>query len=90
MLMQVLFRKNKYTDEIIAFLPEIPVNRGMIMSYMHIGQHSEAALPFYYWDTVKANKEEYNNLYDELCKIYEEKLKIKQKINYDLLRDSWR
>lgn len=47
--MQVLFRKDKYTNEVIAFLPEIPVNTGMIMSYMHIGQHDEAALS-YYWD----------------------------------------
>ena len=89
MLMQVLFRKDKYTNEVIAFLPEIPVNTGMIMSYMHIGQHDEAALS-YYCDTVKANKEEYNDLYDALCEIYEEKLRIKQRINYDLLRDSWR
>lgn len=76
--MQVLFRKDKHTNEIIAFLPEIPVNTGMIMSYMHIGQHDEAALS-YYWDTVKAYKEEYNDLYDELCEIYEEKLRIKQR-----------
>lgn len=87
--MQVLFRKDKYTKEVIAFLPEIPVNRGMIMSYMYIGQHDEAALS-YYWDTKKANKEEYNDLYNELCEIYEEKLQIKQRLNYDLLRDSWR
>lgn len=87
--MQVLFRKDKHTNEIIAFLPEIPVNTGMIMSYMHIWQHDEAALS-YYWDTVKVNKEEYNDLYDELCEIYEEKLQIKQRINYDLLNDSWR
>lgn len=87
--MQVLFRKDKHTNEIIAFLPEIPVNRGMVMSYIHIGQHDEAALS-YYWDTVKANKEEYNDLYNELCEIYEEKLQIKQRLNYDLLNDSWR
>ena len=87
--MQVLFRKDKHTNEIIAFLPEIPVNTGMIMSYIHIGQHDEAALS-YYWDTVKVNKEEYNDLYDELCEIYEEKLQIKHRINYDLLNDSWR
>lgn len=87
--MQVLFRKDKHTNEIIAFLPEIPVNRGMVMSYMHIGQHDAAALS-YYLDTIKANREEYSDLYDELCEIYEEKLEIRQRINYDLLRDSWR
>ena len=87
--MQVLFRKDKYTKEVIAFLPEIQVNRGMVMSYMHIGQHDEAALS-YYWNTVKANKEEYNDLYNELCEIYEEKLQVKQRLNYGLLSDSWR
>ena len=30
--MQVLFRKDKHTNEIIAFLPEIPVNRSVFES----------------------------------------------------------
>ena len=87
--MQVLFRKDKHTKEIIAFLPEVPVRYGMIACYTHLEQHDEASLS-YYWDTIKANKEEYNDLYDELCEIYEEKLQIKQRLNYDLLYDFWR
>ena len=33
---KVIFRKNG--NDILAFLPEIRVNYGNIMSYMHIGQ----------------------------------------------------
>ena len=43
---KVIFRKDK-EGNIIAFLPELRVNRGNIMSYMHIGQHSEASYQFY-------------------------------------------
>lgn len=42
---KVIFRKNG--NDILAFLPEIRVNYGNIMSYMHIGQHSEASYDFY-------------------------------------------
>ena len=62
--MDVLFRKDKNTKEVVAFLPECPVNYGNILCYMHIGQHSEATLQ-YYWDTVKATEEEYKPLLEE-------------------------
>lgn len=86
--MQVIFRKDKKTKEIVAFLPEIPVNRYMIMSYMHVGQHSEACLE-YYLSTEVTSEEEYCNLYKELCGIYEEKLTIRKKLNRNLLEKSW-
>ena len=31
-----------------------------------------------------------NDIIKELCEIYEEKLQIKQRLNYDLLYDFWR
>lgn len=43
---KVIFRKNKHND-VIAFFPEVRVNYGNIMSYMHTGQHSEASYEFY-------------------------------------------
>lgn len=86
--MQVIFRKDKKTKEIVAFLPEVPVNRYMIMSYMHIGQHSEASLE-YFLSTEMASEEEYRNLYKELCKIYEEKLTIRKRLNRNLLETAW-
>ncbi len=53
---------------IVAFLPDIPTNLGMIMSYMHIGQHGEASLGFYH-ECLKALPHEYKELADELTNI---------------------
>ena len=88
--MQVIFRKDKTTKEIVAFLPECPVNYGNIMSYMHIGQHNEASLKYYH-TTEKAYAEEFIPLLGELQKIYDdEDLQVKHRLNYDLLKKSWR
>ena len=38
--MDILFRKDRKTNEVVAFIPESTVNYGHILSYMHIGQHS--------------------------------------------------
>ena len=51
---KVIFRKDK-EGNIIAFLPELRVSHGNIMSYMHIGQHSEASYQFYE-ETKKVNE----------------------------------
>lgn len=88
--MQVIFRKDKKTKEIVAFLPEVPVNKYMIMSYMHVGQHSEASLDYYFLSTEKALEEEYFGLYKELCDVYfDEKIVIRRRLNKDLLVKSW-
>ena len=87
---KVIFRKDK-EGNVIAFLPELRVNHGNIASYMHIGQHSEASYEFYL-TTRKANKNEYTDLFAELRKIYDDcELVVKQKINYNDLRDkAWK
>lgn len=87
---KVIFRKNKNND-VIAFFPEARVNYGNIMSYMHIGQHSETSYKFYL-TTRKANKNEYTDLFAELRKIYDDcELVVKQEINYNDLRDkAWK
>ena len=86
---KVIFRKDR-KGNIIAFLPELRVNRGNIMSYMHIGQHSEASYQFY-TETKNANKSEYNPLLDELERIYDDcTLVVKQKLRYDdLVYKAW-
>lgn len=83
---KVIFRKNKNND-VVAFFPEVR----NIMSYMHTGQHSEASYEFYL-TTRKANKNEYTDLFAELCKIYDDcELVVKQKINYNDLTDkAWK
>ena len=60
------------------------------MSYMHIGQHSEASYQFY-TETKKADKSEYNSLLDELERIYDDcTLVVKQRLCYDdLVNKAW-
>ena len=84
---KVIFRKKD--NDVIAFLPQIRVNRGNIMSYMHIGQHGEASYEFY-TETKKATETEYKSLLEELKRIYSDCiLEVKQKLCYDDLVKSW-
>lgn len=87
---KVIFRKDK-EGNVIAFFPEARVNRGNVMSYMHIGQHSEASYGFY-METKNATKEEYSPLLQELTKVYHDcTLVVKKKIHYDdLVNKAWR
>ena len=61
------------------------------MSYMHIGQHSEASY-WFYKETKKADESEYNSLLDELERIYDDCiLVVKQKLCYDdLVNKAWK
>lgn len=90
---KVIFRKakNPYTNkyEIVAFFPETTVNRYNIMSYMHIGQHSEASIEFYQ-ETKAVSPEEYKLLLNELKARYDDcELVVKQKICYKDLEKAW-
>ena len=86
---KVIFRKDR-EGNIIAFLPELRVNHGNIMSHMHIGRHSEASYQFYA-ETKKADDSEYNSLLGELKRIYDDcTLVVKQKLCYDdLVNKAW-
>ena len=91
---KVIFRKvkNPYTGEfeVVAFFPEASANYGNILSYMHIGQHSEASIEFY-WSTSKVSAEEFKPLLDELRAIYDDvELVVRQKLNYKDLQRAWR
>ena len=86
---KVIFRKNK-DGEVIAFFPEFHVQRGNIMSYMHIGQHGEASLDFYY-STKKANAQEYEPLLNEVKAVYDDCiLTVRQKLSYKDLLTAWK
>ena len=87
---KVIFRKDK-EGNIIAFIPEAKVNYGNIMSYMHVGQHSEASYQFY-TETKKASETEYNSLLKELKRIYDDCIfVVKQKLCYDdLINKAWK
>ena len=85
---KVVFRKNK-DGEAIAFFPEFHIQCGNIMSYMHIGQHGEASLDFYY-STKKANPQEYETLLNELKVVYDDCiLTVRQKLSYKDLLTAW-
>lgn len=78
----VVFRKFKDTNEIIALFPTITYKRNYkVQSYMHVGQHSEAD----YYHCVKESKPcteyEYKELFNELTSIgYNLVVKKKAKI----------
>ena len=79
-LTDVIFKKTK-DGEIIAFFPYVEANAGNILSYMHMGQHSEASYDFYL-ACKKTNAEEYKELYGELTNTIGYNLKIVNRINY--------
>lgn len=76
--MKVIYRKDKKTDEVIAFFPET-YKDGFLECYAHNGQHSTAELT-YYWTTIKAKPLEYEGLAKELTELYDYQLEIKQKL----------
>lgn len=88
--LKVIYRKGA-GGEVVAFLPELPANRGNVVCYAHIGQHSEASIEYYH-GTEKALPNEYEPLHDELKRIYSDvELSVKRRITYtDLTEKAWR
>ena len=64
---RVIFRAFK-SGEIIALFPDIKQGNGLILSYMHIGQHG-AASPDIVSDTKPATPEQFAPLFNELAGI---------------------
>jgi len=77
----VIFKKDKDGDAIAFFPYENEVNRGYMMSYQHVGQHSEASKS-YFNELKPARPDEYKDLYDELTNIGYN-LKVISRVNYD-------
>ena len=72
----VIFKKDRRNGgEIIAFFPDTmydgSCNPGNLMSYAHIGQHSEASIDYYNM-CRPATEEEYAPLLHELEQIYDD------------------
>jgi len=70
MTMKAIFRKFKKEGDVIALFHCISASNGMVMSYQHIGQHSEADYKGLLKITVLANPVEYGPLLKELESIY--------------------
>lgn len=72
---KVVFRKFKQGGDIIALFPE-QVNRLMVGSYMHLGQHSDADYDGVISKTTPAKESEYADLLAELKSIGYEDIKV--------------
>lgn len=87
--LKVIFRKDRKDGTIIAFYPECSANYGNIVCYQHIGQHGEASLEYYY-STIKASPDEYEELYNEVKDQALVELDVKQRLCYDdLIYKAW-
>lgn len=80
---KVIFRKFKDDGQIIALFPELATTNdpGFCLSYMHIGQHSDADLGII-GETIPASHGEYQGLLNELISIGYDNLKIMKKVHY--------
>lgn len=88
--LKVIFRKEA-GGAVVAFLPELPANRGNVVCYAHTGQHNEASMEYYH-STTTALPSEYAALKRELCGIYNDyQLSVKKRLYYsDLTEKAWR
>lgn len=77
--MRAIFKVCPKSNDVIAFLPDVIANPGMIMSYMHMGQHGEASREFFY-ECKHASVEQATELLDELAQIYQEAIFVSNKI----------
>jgi hypothetical protein len=78
---KVVFRKWK--GEIIALFPEIKSNNYLVLSYMHVGQHSDADYHGIIRESKPAKEDEYKDLFNELTSIgYDLKVVKKAKLKW--------
>jgi hypothetical protein len=78
---KVIFRTFKKGNDVIAFFPDNnEVNRGYMMSYQHLGQHSEADYYGLLKITKLATTEEYLPLLNELTSIYGDIKPVKKRL----------
>lgn len=80
---KVIFKKAYDHDTrewyVVAFFPGVTASRGRIMSYVHDGQHGEAAYEFYL-ACKSATPKEYSQLKRELEQCFGYRFKIVKKI----------
>ena len=77
-------------NDCVAFLLDCPTSAGIhIMSYMHVGQHSEAYAGFYY-DCWTCTPDEYADLKEELESIGYELTVLKKCNAWEVAIKNWR
>ena len=64
--MKVVFKKDKVTNEVLAFMPyDIQNFKGEFTCYAHVGQHG-LSCDSYYRQCINATEDEYKPLLNEL------------------------
>lgn len=53
-MLKIIVRLCKSDKEPIVFIPSIPANKGRVMSWQPVGQHGEADINFYRFETIPA------------------------------------
>ena len=87
--MEVIFKKDKETNEVIAFMPyDFQTWRGEFTCYTHIGQHSYTD-DNYYKSCKLATFEEYKSLKEELEYIGYN-IEVIKRINIKKFRNSYK
>lgn len=88
-MIEVIFKKDVETNEIIAFMPYDFCNwNGNFTCYAHIGQHSESGYR-YYLKCKPANEEEYKELLKELEFVGYSNIKVIKRINGKKFKDAY-
>ena len=88
-MIDVIFKKDKTTNEIIAFFPyDFCDWQGNFTCYAHIGQHS-ASCYSYYLQCVKCSPDEYKPLLNELKMIGYDNLNIMNRINSKKFKEAY-
>lgn len=78
----VVFRKDKKTGEIEAFLyTDVNKFNGCFACFSHVGQHGDACYAYYVQKTVPATEAEYSNLKKELEGYYGYNLDVRKRID---------
>ena len=88
-MIDVIFKKDKKENEIIAFFPyEFTHWAGHFTCYAHIGQHSHCHID-YYKQCVKCSYDEYKPLLNELKAIGYDNLNIIERINSKKFKNAY-
>lgn len=88
-MIEVIFKKDKETGEVIAFMPyEFCDWKGEFTCYAHIGQHSNCDYR-YYLKCKSAIEKEYKELLKELKYIGYDDIKIIKRINFKKFKKAY-
>lgn len=66
---RIIIRRDRTDKSVVAFMPDAETNRGMIMCYAHVGQHSEASIGYYRQNTTPVEQPMCIDAVDLICEL---------------------